>query len=434
MSHSTCFSLLGSDINFVISEYITELDYRYLILTNKVIRNEFLKKKIWERYKKYIIPFMSHLSKFFEYESNVTMSLTHTYPIRTKFYKIINKTLYRLKHNGTKYDFCSQYWINSDSTKLHIKSMYGKITNYMNDITVLSLKECCDAELMLENEDIDINNNLIFIHKDFDIIVGDHLGLDSSYGIAVLSRLKYIHIFHGTSPLNLTKYMLIPVKLFDEFIDITSIMARQITFSYPFLVIHNNKQICVVNIMLCQIHNMVSTSETKINSPYLKSICPSAVRTYSIPTHIDCIDMNHTRGHILSWNSIDSARIMHIYSLDLTMGSKISPTGLFRQPTHVFISPPHNYITGSFIHSVVNNKFCCTMSKSNNIWLIGDYSESNVPLTIKDLVKIPEQKSGIFELSWIAQNNYSYPVFINITRANHVNLNNGFNLEFCSEF
>lgn len=412
MSHTIRFSSLGSDINCVISEYITELDYRYLILTNKIIRNEFLRKNIWKRYKKYLMPFLSYLSNFFEQNASTT-----TYPIRTKLYKAMSKRLNKIEKYGRYskyYDFCSQYWINRDLNEIHIKSMYGNIPNYMNDITILSLNGCIQEELMFENEKIVTNGYA------FDIINGDHLGLDCSYSIAVLHCLKYIHIFRGTTPLNLMKYMMIPIKLLNEFIDITCFDQYKITYSYPFLVVHDTKQICVVNIT----PNLDPNSEpTHKRCIYPKFICPSTVRIYSMPACSGpyAIFMHHNRGHLLSLKLSDPSHIMHIFSLDLTMGSTISLTC-------VFTASFHNHIT-NFIHSSINNKICCSLNKSGNVWLIGDYSESKIPLTINDLIKIPSQEIGSFEISWIANNRYSYPIFLNIT-----NRRKEYYLEFCSEF
>lgn len=427
MSH-TIF-LLVPDTNYAIAEYITELDYRNLILTSKTIRTSFLIQGIWEGYKRHMMPFVSHLSKI--YTNN--LNELSTYPTRTKFCKKINGPIQQDNGYGKVYDFCSLCWINKNTTNMHIKSIYGEITNYINEKTVISLKECAKDE----NREIEtkvVNNNGHDLRKrehiigenfvEFEIADGDHIGLDSSYSIAVLSYwhnyklkcryYKFIHIFCGNTPLNLSKYISIPTKLFSDFIDMTRIDKHKIAYSYPFLVFVNNKKFIVVDVS--------------------KNICPTSIRIYPVPMSdkkINGIYINLNRGHILSWILTDASWIKHIYSLDLTLGLNASPT-------HAFTAPRNNFVAGKFIHSSTNKRFCCTFNKKQNVWMLGDYSdvrqpfgsESKTPLTIKDLKEIPTQKKGSFELSWIAVNNYSYPIFLNITEKN----SSKWSLEFCSDF
>jgi hypothetical protein len=430
---------LAPNANYIIAEYITELDYRVLILTSKIIRINFLRQEIWKKYKKYLIPFLSHFSK------------TLTYPTRTNFYKGVKTTIKYESEYGKVYDFCSKSWINNKINKLLIKSVHGKISNYIDKTIVVPLDECVKEENrkeIVKNANNGIKKCIIddAYFNDFEIADGDHMGIDSSYSIAILSHwimhrpngyryYKFIHIFHGNTPSNLSKYVSIPTKLFSDLIDIIYVGKDKISYSFPFLVFVDVKNKRFVVIDISKIKKVNESDEN--NGLY---ICPSGIRVYPVVQKSmdkkvsisgDNMYMNLNRGHILSWILRDKKWRKHIYSLDLTLGEN-APL------THIFMSSPNNYVTGKFVHSSISKKFCCTLHKSKNLWFVCDYSDYSkdsddqksikLPLKKKNLVKIQKQGTS-FELSWSVVNNYSYPTFLNVTSGLKE-----WGLEFCSDF
>jgi hypothetical protein len=434
-----------SIVNYEISKYITELDHRCLIQSNKIIRSNFLIKEILSMYRKKILPFITHLSSL-NYlrpvqQNNLSKSICsnsidqndfNRYPSRPKFYKKnINKE-YEIGFRDLSHDFCSKSFVSDDMKDLHIESIHGKIDGYIDEKNVISLSECHEKEgryeakynikktdkVRSDKKSCVIKSDLF---KEYVIAEGDHMGIDGSYGIAIISHwynhllntmyCKYIHIFLGESPLMLSRHLSISMDMLNEHIDIKCTDNElKIMYSYPFLVIPHESNIIVID----------TGKLSESNSKTFNKIDKTAIRTYHIPNSeiMRTIYFSLNRGHILSWIMTDLSWLKYAYSLDLTISRpKVTCKGENTLATCILTLPQDIYIPSYFIHSSVSKKFCCVINKYENIWLIGDYSESMKPLTIDNLTPIPGQNDSLV-LSWCCENNYSYPIFLDITSGN----------------